>query len=342
MVYVESVDSNFQNFVLRRNWSDNEDCRVDWEIIEYTGDPGGAHAIEVRDRDFVTVGTGDLSDDSGTVDNVVTDSDVVVFITGQAIDSPDDDDTNSGQFVAEWIDEAGNDRARFTRGEVDNDYAAQVSYAVVEFTGSAWSVWREELVYNATSGTKTFNPTVDAVAAHTFIHVQHQGGSDRDEVHELGEEVWLSADNELSFQIELNVSLASTDIMSAVWMVTSSDDSEIGMHVNNYSGTRAVNADSCLIAGCSTGSTVDCAGDAGTPCEEDGWTETITPVLNMSNASVMGETARASSAANGDDIPRGSVNLRLTATDTVDLRQSDNDANIAYRFSIVQWPSTFE
>jgi len=84
--------------------------------------------------------------------------------TRQAIDSADDNDTNSGQFIAEWRTDGGNDRARFIRGEVDNNYDAQVSYAVVEFTGDAWSVEREEFTFTlstGTMGTVDIDPPID-------------------------------------------------------------------------------------------------------------------------------------------------------------------------------------
>ena len=66
------------------------------------------------------------------------DNDVVVFVTGRSNHNGSDDDIQRCLVTSAW--DAGNDQPVFNRGESGDN--CDISYAVVEWTGSNWTVER--------------------------------------------------------------------------------------------------------------------------------------------------------------------------------------------------------
>ena len=59
--------------------------------------------------------------------------------------------------------------------------------------------------------------------------------------------------------------------------------------------------------------------------EENTWTETITTVSSLDTTSVF---AQASMDGSGTVIPRGSIDYRLTAKNTITFKESDHNGTI--------------
>jgi hypothetical protein len=112
--------------------------RLDWKIICYTG--SGNNDVVVRAYGSLS-GSGVLAQETGVISGVVDASKVVVLITGQSTSS-----ANSGSLWTEalWTAKFEDGKAKFDRLGLAGSGTNKVSYVVLEFTGSNWSVLREE------------------------------------------------------------------------------------------------------------------------------------------------------------------------------------------------------
>ena len=109
-------------------------ARTPWEIPEYIGPVGGANEWVVRATGSLTFATGDLTATSAALTGSelpTDDSDVVVLVTGAY------GGNYQGHLVTSAWD-AANDQVVLTRGTTGD--TPTISYVVLEFTGSNWSV----------------------------------------------------------------------------------------------------------------------------------------------------------------------------------------------------------
>jgi len=178
-VRIDNPENLLTSIDFRREGTTN-DCRVEWEIIQYIGPASGANEIIVR-------GVGDVSTTGSTVDgttlsNISNNAKVCVFITGQGTNSTTSGRWQTSLFTAALVADASDWKPQFTRGEAaDTGY---VSYAVVEFTGSNWrDVQRAEFTSQAhgatawdttnTTNSGTYSiPTALLDASKAFLHCQ--------------------------------------------------------------------------------------------------------------------------------------------------------------------------
>lgn len=191
---------------------------IEWEIIEYIGDQGGENEMIVRGTGVATYVSTQNTVTTGVIPNVVDNSAVVPFITGQ-------NNANGGRFyyhvglsTAAW--NAGATTTTFTRGD-NGSSVSNVSYAIVEFTGDNWKVQRAQMDYDAnyTAGTATTSPITSVNhLSRAFVHAQHSAGSNQDEHADFGNEVWLSSVGFVSFR--LNGSAQDpTQHSSVAWII---------------------------------------------------------------------------------------------------------------------------
>jgi len=310
MVWLSDASNLTTSFKISRD-SSLDDNSVAWELIEYTGETFGVDEFSVRSIGTHVFSTDELGRVSAVVPNVVDDSDVVVIITGQAAASSTDDEVNQGMITAEW--DGLQDQAVFQRGALGSD--ANFSFAVVEFTGTNWTVERVSHTYSTAGIVETETISLLQDIDLGFLHVQQraQGTS----VDQQGAEVWLSDASTVSFLLESSAATAS-GITSVAWVIENSGNSFRPLRVEHYSGSRA-------------------SGFA----EQDVWTNPVFAVVSIGQASVMGETGRSEGTGQaGDDFPRGSISLELSGVDQVTLTQSDSGAEQNYRFSVVEWPDS--
>jgi hypothetical protein len=310
----EEGPMTLSSFTLNR-FSAGSDTRVTWEIIEYIGPAHGPNAIEVRNQSSLPYASGSLTTWGDETPGVFDDADVVVFLTGQGVNTTTSGDLNRGLSTAAW--DARDRRPTFTRGESGS--VSTVSYAVVEFTGSNWTIERINHDHDL-AGLDTRSLATVTDISRAFAHVQYRSTLGR--VDELGAEVWTSesfCDSGSTCPATLNLELEATarpqsaDIVSVVWIISNSAAGLRGLQVDHYAGNRS-------------GATV----------EEDCWHHTVAAVPSLEVGSIWGETAR--SRGQNLEVPRGAISLMMTDVDTVSLCQSDNGEFRAYRFSIVRWP----
>jgi hypothetical protein len=279
---------------------------IEYEIIEYTGEVGGANEMVVRQaQSFQEDG---LTKDGDTVSGVVDDDDVVVFITGQGINSSvNRGESESYLHTAEWV--SGSQVARITRGDATRS-GSLVSFAVVEFTGSNWTVQRVEHTYTSAGG-ETIAITPVADMAKTFIHAQYRvhGGASIGVSADLGsQEVYLDSTSQLEGTIDTIESGANPT--AVVWVIENSGN----MNVERYKGTWD---------GDDVTTTLDVP---------------ITAVASLSTASVMGETAYTT--FNGEDQHYNYLNFTLSDLDTATLSRANGFEDRNWSFEVVEWPSS--
>jgi len=136
--YISDASDLTTQIVFTRDSNPGTDTRICYEIIEYIGIPGAENSFVVLDQNSVSYTAGSLTVSGTTIPSGATDDDdVVVFITGQAGNNPTFLDWNQAMSIADWNRDYN--QPEFRRGEAavipnDND----ISYAVVEFTGSNW------------------------------------------------------------------------------------------------------------------------------------------------------------------------------------------------------------
>ncbi|MFQ5908897.1 MAG: hypothetical protein ACE5JE_08770 [Thermoplasmata archaeon] len=305
MVSIQNPGNLLTSITFERYLADvTDNTHIFWEIIEYTGSAGGGNEFVVRDQAEIEQTTGTQMD--GASATVTDDADVVVFLTGQRADGTTSSTTDRGLYTAEWI--AASDIPRFTRG--DGTGTASVSYAVVEFVGANWDVQRAEHTYVASGVEETEAITAVGSLARAFLHVQMRTANGN--LDESGQRVYLSTTSTVSFRLRTGAGIFSQ--VGVAWVVENTQTDGTPMNVQRVSGTRGT----------------------GQP-QPDEWTETITAVADMITTSIMGETA--DTGATGASTPRGSLGLKLTATDTVTLWRADTAVANDYRFEVVEWPT---
>lgn len=311
--------TNEINFTRTNNPGGALDTRVCWELIDYQGLPDGPNAIHVLDRNFITYTTTSLTATGPSpAISPMDDNDVVVFITGQAGDDNSQFDWNNAMSTSEWL--GVTDQPQFTRGQADgSEDTNELSYAVVEFTGPNWIIQRVEHNYGGTAletenAPATFNQIGKLNKA--FLHTQHRTGTGLDDLHEMGEEAWLSGVDEISFDLEDSADAPYSDYYTVAWIIENIQNKGGPMNVQHLSGSRAS------------------GGGA-----EDIFTETIpTPVNLIDSTSIIGENSISTGA--GNSYPRGALALELTDTDEVTIYRADTGQTQDYRFSVVEWPQS--
>ena len=315
-VYISDPDFAGGSITFTRDGSPGaDDTLICYEIIDYFGLPDGDNVIAVLDRNTVTYASGSTTV-SGPSVTPKDDNDIVVFITGQISDENGSTQWNEGLSTSAW--NAAADTPDFTRGSASGaEDVNEISYVIVEFTGSNWNIQRVEHNY-LTNGIETESITPVSSLSKAFLHTQHRVVAEFG-LDELGEEAWLSAVDEISFDLENAADAPFTQYFTVAWVIENTQSTGTVMMVQHISGSRAGGADG----------------------EPDTWTETIPTAVNtLGNTAIMGENAR--SVGGGTAYPRGANALELTADDTVTLTRSDNGQTQNYRFSVVEFPQSLK
>ena len=286
-------------------YSNSNNTRVTWEIIEYVGALGGPNEFIVRAHDQIENTA--QSATGAAVAGIADDADVVPFITGQRVNADNRDNAHLTMHYSSWDDTT--DEPTFTRG-VSSATAAAISYAVVEFTGSNWDI--DRAVYDF--GTSTGNDqtvTIDPVdLGKTFIHAQNTATETG--LNDQGVDTRLTAADTVSYSV-----WTDTDQVGVAWIIENTEaDPDKDMVVQHVEGNKPKGG-----------------GDG------VAWTESISGVWNLSATSIMGESA--TSDGTGTAHPRGSINLQLTAADEVTLWWSDDGQPNEYSFDVVEWPMAY-
>ena len=305
--YILNPSNIMSSVTIARPATASGDTKVSWELIEFTGEAGSDNEIIVRSQTAVTYGVSNTSVTGPTVPGVSTDADVVVFITGQL--NPDTTQTiyNVGLSTSAWL--SSSNQPEFTRGESGNT-ASVVSYAVVEFTGSNWSVQRSEHTFSSAGVTETESISAVNSLSRTFIHTQKRSGTGLSGTDEFGAEVWLSSIGFVSYALESGATTPS-DQSSVAWVIENMQTSFGSMDVTRSNG-NSIGGTPPLTLSISIGKTLS----------------------DLTNASLFVNT-RSSLSTYPDPI----VSATLASTTHYELWRSTTASTITYRTEVVEWPT---
>lgn len=277
---------------------------LSWELIEYTGSAGGANEFIVRHREVIGGAGTSATYSSAAVSGVASDADVVVFLAGWRTEHASRATCAPCLCTTSW--DTANQKAVATRADTTNT-TTYVSVAVVEFTGSAWTVQRVEHSFTAsdTDETETISSVGDISQA--FIHTQTRGTGTAAAYSNATHESWLSSATQVSFRKD---ALWSTSNYAVTWVIANA-----GLSVQRATSTRGNNVGS----------------------DPDSWAVSITAVSALDAASIMGECGTTTQTT---DNHMGMASFYLGATDAVTITRGRNNASRTYRFEVVEWPSS--
>lgn len=294
------------------------DCRVSWEIIEYVGSGGGANEMIVRGTEVLS-GTGTPLTGT-TLTNITDANDVAVIITGQASENS----SNADHWEQLWVPEdlvanGGNWDPRVSRLGSTAGATVNVSIAVVEFTGSNWTV--DRFTTDTTGTTWSPGDSNNFTVAHgvtisdvtkAFAIAYYATDNDPGGIDDAGDAVSLDSTTNLRIY---NAVTAGTR-RKAGWIIQNSQSDGTA---NNLSVQHHTWAD-----------------DTTTGSEERVFTETgFTAVADIAETSVF---VTCSVEGGGAALPRGYIDYRLTATGTLTLTECDNGQERRFAAEIVEWP----
>jgi hypothetical protein len=283
--------------------------RINWEIVEYVGPAGGDNEFIVRGATTTLFAATGLTATS-SVSGVVTDADVVVFLTSAS--SPDAGTTNydSGLVTSAWS--SATDEAVFTRGSQSGD-TIKASMAVVEFTGQNWTIQRQEHQYSA-AGVAELQTMGVAVAstARTFLHVQKRVANNLNGLDEYGHEVFLNSTTQISYTLQSGATTPTAQ-RSVAWIIENTQTTGTPMIVTRSNNTQSGGAE---------------------PNTSN--VNINATIADMSTASLF-MTTRTSTT--GTTYPRPMIAPRIISTTQYELWLSDTGAVNTYRTEVVEWPT---
>ncbi len=308
MAYISNPE-NISSGITFTRFGNSSDTRVYWEIIEYTGPSGGDNEMVVRHVEANNTANKTLTANV-SVNGVVDDNDMVVFLTGQAHDDPTDQ-YHEAVFTTSWT--AGTDEAVMTR----SDYAGgpgnpgYFSMAAVEFTGSNWVIQRAEHTYSAAGSPETETITNVNDLSRAFVHAQHRTSDANTD--DFGHTVWLSGVGTVSFEINAGATTPGNNT-SVAWVIENTQTNGTPMDVTRSNGTQSAGGTEASTFSISIGKTLS----------------------GLDNASIF---STLHSAGNTTDHPRGIAGATIASTTHYELWVSDTGQPREYRTEIVEWPT---
>jgi len=301
--HVSNPDNIFTSLTFARAGA-FEDTAIDWEIIEFIGQPGTDNQMIVRDVGVQTFTNSELSVTGNSI-AVSDDSDVVVFVTG-VMNRNTSRNYYAGQVTTAW--DAGTDSPVFTRG-ADGGSAIDVSYAVVEYIGENWSVQRAEHSYTSSGVAETESITAVNALNKTFLHTQKRMSFNTNVV-DLGHTVWLSSIGAVSFRLESSALVP--DQVSVAWVIENTQTGSGAMKVQRTNGSTNAGAEPLTLS-----------------------ISILNPLTLENNASIFMNTSAA--GANFAH-PRAIAGARITSNSSYEIWRSDTGSALSYRTEIVEWP----
>jgi len=276
--------------------------------------------MKVLDTGICNFGTGggDTTCDGAIIlGGANNNNDVVVFLTGAA-NSDTGTSTNQVQtcMVTTSWDTAFN-RPVFTRGEAGN--LCEVSYAVVEWTGSNWAVQR---IPHEFSGAGAQTETITSVGdrSRAFFHTQqrNEGGGTFDDASDAGSEVELINPTTIEYRLPESTGSWGTEMDAVTWVISNAEiDNGERMVVNHYSDRQTtINP------------------------EEQNWQFTITPLTYYTNGTTITGLSGQSDDT-GSNFPNGYLVARLTDSTTVDFWRAETNQEDSYTFQVSEFPRIF-
>lgn len=292
--------------------SSTDDTRIDWEIVEYQGPSGGVNEFIVRDEGVTNYLSGGTTV-SQPVTGITDDNDVVPWITGQSNTAANTTEYHTGLSTSTW--DGANNEIDFTRGTAGGN-ANTVAWALVEFTGSNWTIQRISHTYTLAGTTETEAPTTNfGATGSVFLHTQKRVNGDPG-VDEFGHTVWVSATNQVSFELQGGASNPGNHV-SVAFAIENTQTGGTPMTVTRSNGTIA-----------SGGS--------------EPRTNTISIGTSLSDPSVASIFVNNRSAGSGTTYPDPMIAASLSSTTEYELWISESGNTKTYRTEVVEWPTAVQ
>ena len=305
-IYIENPANLLSSITFARPPAAINNTYIDWEIIEFIGDPGTDNEIIVRD-----VGTVNYSNvaliATGTAVSVSDPSDVVVYVTGVQ-NRNTSRNYYAGQVTSAWS--TAFNQPVFRRGATGSSIV-NVSYAVVEYTGLNWRVQRAEHSYTAAGVVETESISPVNSLSRAFIHAQKRMGSGSTNVLHYGHTVWLSSIGAVSFLLEPGASVAFEQT-SVAWVVENLQGGAGAMNVQRRNGLTIGGAEAYFLPVAFT-----------------------TPVAALNNTSV---TMTTSAQGTNTAYPRPIAGIVATSTTEFQIMRSDTGTQLTYQVEVIEWP----
>lgn len=306
MAYISNPD-NLKTSITFSRAATNNDSRISWEIIEYRGVAGGENEIKVRKTEVMTYTNGSATVNGTVLSNVVDDTDVVAFITGQGNPNANRTSYVSGLSTSNW--DGTNNRIVLTRAQTSG--AVPTSVAAVEFTGANWKIQRSEHTYSAAGSTETNSITAVNSLSRTFLHVQKRASVNTHA--NFSHEVWLSGIGQISFLLDAAATTPGGQV-SVAWVIENTQTTGTTMDVtrsNSSFNTTGVSPQ----------------------------TNVVSITKTLSDLSIASIFVNNRSDTNTATWPEPIMGVRLLNTTQYELWRSDIGANINYRTEVVEWPT---
>lgn len=210
----------------RESGGADEDVRVYWEVIEF--ESSGPNAAVVRYHDNITMASATGQQDQ-SVSGVSTLGDCVPFICGIRTSQSNVYWDDAG-VTAKMVDVSG-DKVRLDRESTGA--TTVVSVAVVEFTGSNWTVQNNiEHNYTAAGSNETESITSVVDISHAFVVCGHRFNTSAND--NLGYNCWFKDVDELYFRLNSGSDVPADDYTVA--HVIRNDDM-IVEHMDSITGS---------------------------------------------------------------------------------------------------------
>ncbi len=305
--HISNPTNLLTSFTISRPTGAINNTQVYWEIVEFIADPGTDNEMIVRGGGTVSFASASTSATGTVASGVVTNSDVVVFITGITNRDATRNLYYAGAVTAQWDSASG--RPVFTRGA--GGALVDVSYAVVEYTGINWNIQRVQHTYASSTVIETEPITSVNSLARTFIHTQKRINA-LGNVNNYGQEVWLSSIGAISFKLE-DAATTPASHTAVVWVIENQQTSAGAMKVQRSNGNTTDGTEPVVLS-----------------------IPIFTPLETVTNASIWG-TARVVGA--NSNFPLAMSGLTITSTSTYTLWRSEATAGLlTYRTEVVEWP----
>ncbi|MCL9972031.1 MAG: hypothetical protein NBV63_01305, partial [Candidatus Pacebacteria bacterium] len=281
--------------------------RIAWEIVEYVGPAGGDNEFVVRAATSTQFAAASFTATT-TTSGVVDDTDVAVFVTSSA--SPDVGTNYEPTLVtSEWF--SATDQAVLTRGTTGSD-AIRASMAVIEFTGPNWRIQRDTHVYAAAGVAETSSITAVNDLSRAFIHAQKRVHAALPGMDEYGQEVRLSATNQLEFTLQAGAGTPSAH-RAVVWVIENTQTNGTPMLVTRSNYTQSGGAEPNT-----TNFNINAT------------------IANLNTASIFTYTR---TSGTGTQFPRPLMAVRLVSTTQYEVWLSDTGSTNTFRTEVVEWPT---
>jgi len=303
-------------FTRNGNQGGTQNNRITWEIWEYIGDAGGNNEMTVLDTGTCTFVDASFTCNGATIlGGANDDNDVVVLVTGRGNPEGNNNQVQQCLVTSSW--DSGTDQPVFTRSEADN--ACDVSYAVIEWTGSNWAVQR---ITHEFSGAASQTETITSVGerSRAFFHTQqrNEDGGCCSDARAAGSEVELINPTTIEYRLPESTAGWGTEMDAVTWVISNGEtDNGERMVVNHYSDQR-------LNGG----------------IEEDNWQFPITPLSYYTNGTAISGFS-GQSERGGTNFPNGYLVGRLTDSSTVDFWRAETGEDDSYTFQVTELPRIF-